>query len=246
MLRTVVIAISLLFCISTSMAVPPIDVQSNTTVEDELKWLDTADVDQIFTADIKAGVHKFYVYCGRGCDALGINYMNSLTCFPSASYREMMGGTDAFGVPELDRLEVKAVDFTRTYNFKLAQYLTNHGLSRCDPGEDWWAADEQIVDFLGTATARGEGSVISYDKQTHRFRFALFLLEVHQNNSLYSSLCRIARDNHLSGGIIFEIYSLATKAATGSIACIDGVARDSNWRPKPSDSFDLLGSDSGG
>src|SRR5580698_1310533 len=106
----------------------------------QLKWLDTADADKMFQADVKSGVYRFYVVCGLSCEPTGLNETDALQCYPVAKPLQMTGTADAIESDEDDRYQQKAIAFAIRYNVQMAEYLSRHGLTDCVVGESWQGA----------------------------------------------------------------------------------------------------------
>lgn len=213
-----------------------------------LKWLDTADLDQVFNADIKAGITKFYVYCGFGCVVPGVESNTALACYPTALYRLLEGSSDAVVGDDDLRLQHEAAKFAVDYNNKLAQYLTAKDLSKCQPGEHWNGTvrdlDESFSGFNMSDNPK-EWADSSYDKKTRRFRFAAYLLAGHRNDGSYKKICSVLEAHKLSGKVIVELYDAPSRNALSSIACENGAVEPSDWKPKPGDYPELPGFDDG-
>ncbi|HEY3859406.1 MAG TPA: hypothetical protein VGM47_07330 [Gammaproteobacteria bacterium] len=201
----------------------------------QLKWLDSADVDKMFQADIKAGIYRFYVTCGLSCQADGVGNIDAIQCYPIAKFKEIEGTADAIESEEDGLYQEKATHFALRYNIQLAEYLSKHNMTECVVGESWDTATQAMDKRLSEQDVTGDYVTAPYDNTTHKFRIALFLSAANQNQSIYSQICYLAVEYHLSGRLIVEIYNRADSAPLSSIECKYGQIYPSDWKPKPGD-----------
>lgn len=201
----------------------------------QLKWLDTADADKMFQADVKNGVYQFYVVCGLVCEPTGLNETDALQCYPVARLQRMAGTADALESDEDALYQKKAIEFAIRYNVQMAEYLSRHGMTDCVVGESWQGAVFAMDNRLKEQDVTGDSVSTAYSKDTHRFRFAAYLSPENRNASIERQLCSIALDYHLSGKVIVEIYDSKDSVPLSSIECRYGQVLQSDWKPKPSD-----------
>lgn len=201
----------------------------------QLKWLDTADADKMFQADVKNGAYQFYVACGLSCEPVGLDELDAVQCYPAAKLQRMAGTADALQSDEDARYQEKAVEFATRYNVQMAEYLSKHGMTDCVVGESWGGAVDEMQRRLKEQDVTGDFVDVAYSKDAHRFRFAAHLSPANRNPSIERQLCSIALEYHLSGKVIIEIYDRKDSAPPSSIECRYGQVLPSDWKPTPSD-----------
>lgn len=201
----------------------------------QLKWLDTADADKMFQADVKNGAYQFYVACGLSCEPVGVGGVDAIQCYPVAKLHRMAGTADALESDEDAIYQQKAITFVIRYNVQMAEYLSKHGLTDCVAGESWPGAMDEMNKRLKEQDVTGDSVDIAYSKDTNKFRFAAHLSPANYNASIETQLCSIALEYHLSGKVIVEIYDRNDSAPPSSIECRYGQVLPSDWKPTPSD-----------
>lgn len=222
-------------CIAVAWAGnPPAQSQEPSHVT-QLKWLDTADADKMFQADVKNRVYRFYVVCGLSCEPTGLNETDAAQCYPVAKLQRMAGTADALESDEDAKYQQKAIDFAIRYNVQMAEYLSKHGLTDCVVGESWQGAVFAMDKRLADQDVTGDFVGAAYSKETHKFRLTAHLSPENHNASIERQLCFIALDYHLSGKVIVEIYDRKELVPPSSIECRYGQVLPSDWKPKPSD-----------
>lgn len=201
----------------------------------QLKWLDKADADKMFQADVKDRVYRFYVACGLACDPPGLNKLDAVQCYPAAKLQVIVGTADALESDEDAKYQQKAIDFATRYNIQMTEYLSKHGLTDCVVGESWQGAMLAMDARLKEQDVTGDFVYAAYSKETHKFRLSAHLSPENRNADIEGQLCYIAMDYHLSGRVIVEIYDRKDSVSPSSIECRYGQVLPSDWKPRPSD-----------
>ncbi|HEY1773222.1 MAG TPA: hypothetical protein VGH91_08525 [Gammaproteobacteria bacterium] len=233
-MKSIVFAFLALLCITSAVwADDPAPQTKEPDHVTQLKWLDSADPDNMLQSDIKAGNFRFFVVCGLGCETVGVE--NPIQCYPLAKLQRMAGTADALESEEDGRYQDKAMRFAIRYNVQAAEYLSKHGMTDCVAGESWSGARSAMEKMLADQDVTGDSADISYSKQTRKFRLVARLSPENRNESIERQLCGIALEYHLSGRVIIEIYDRKTSAPLSSIECRYGEVLPSDWKPVPSD-----------
>ncbi|MDH3910091.1 MAG: hypothetical protein OEU09_02265 [Rhodospirillales bacterium] len=126
---------------------------------DELRWVESADAEEVFRSDVKAARFKFYGVYEYSLMFPGINEFNHSRCYRDIERVPIEGTSDALVSLEHLRLNRLASDFAEQYNLLMKDYLDREGIGPCSPAADWDGMLDALSEMVRGPT-RSEGTAI--------------------------------------------------------------------------------------